>query len=191
VLLAGIIGFVVLMFAGIQFVLMTTKLIKTNKKLEDEIQVREQARGRAGKYRSIRYPHRFTQSQIIHERLNEALLRADRGQKSLVALLFVDLDRFKEINDSLGHHAGDLVLQEVASRLKNLVRQTDTVSRLGGDEFTVILENVLHVDPVCDIAQKVVDSISVPIFIMDTKVHIGRQYRGDLSTLWMITTAKA
>lgn len=172
VFIAGTIGFVVLMFAGIQFVLMTSKLIEANKKLEDEIQVREKAEvelKNIARYDTLTgLPNR----KLFHERLNAALLRADRGQKSLVALLFVDIDRFKEINDSMGHHAGDLVLQEVATRLKNLVRQTDTVSRLGGDEFSVILENVLHVDPVCDIAQKVVDSISAPIYIMDAKVHV-------------------
>ena len=173
VLFAGIIGFVVLMIAGVQFVLMTRKLIKTNQKLEEEIEVREKAEAELediARYDTLTgLPNR----KLFHERLHEALLRADRGQKSLVALLYVDLDHFKEVNDSLGHHAGDLVLQEIASRLKNLVRQTDTVSRLGGDEFTVILENVLHVDPVCNIAQKVVDSVCAPILVMGSKVHVG------------------
>ena len=170
---AGLASFVLLMLAVIQFVLMNAKLIKVNSALEVEIKTRELAEAELEQFARYDTLTGLPNRRLFHERLDEALLRADRGQKSLVALLFIDLDQFKEINDSLGHHAGDLVLQEVAARLKSVVRQTDTVSRLGGDEFTIILENVLHVDPVCDIAQKVIDSISMPMFILDTKVNIG------------------
>ncbi len=75
---------------------------------------------------------------LLHERLEQAILRSFRDEKGL-ALLIVDLDGFKEINDAYGHHAGDQVLQEVASRLKGTLRSSDTVARMGGDEFAVLL----------------------------------------------------
>ncbi len=75
---------------------------------------------------------------LFHDRLQQAILRTHRDEKGL-ALLLIDLDGFKEINDALGHHAGDLVLQEVATRLRGALRASDTVARLGGDEFAVLL----------------------------------------------------
>ena len=75
---------------------------------------------------------------LFLDRLQQAILRAHREDKGL-AVLLIDLDGFKEINDALGHHAGDLVLQEVAARLRNSLRASDTVARLGGDEFAVVL----------------------------------------------------
>ena len=76
--------------------------------------------------------------QLFLDRLQQAILRSHRDEKGL-AVLLIDLDGFKEINDALGHHAGDLVLQEVATRLRNSLRASDTVARLGGDEFAVLL----------------------------------------------------
>lgn len=75
---------------------------------------------------------------LFHDRLQQAILRSHRDEKGL-ALLLIDLDGFKEINDALGHHAGDQVLQEVATRLRGALRVSDTVARLGGDEFAVLL----------------------------------------------------
>lgn len=79
--------------------------------------------------------------QLFHDRMRLALARTRRGQMQL-ALIFIDLDRFKEINDTLGHAAGDLLLQQVARRLEECVRAGDTVARFGGDEFVVLLENI-------------------------------------------------
>jgi diguanylate cyclase (GGDEF)-like protein/PAS domain S-box-containing protein len=104
-------------------------------------------------------------------RLNEALARTRRVEK-LLALLFLDLDHFKRINDSLGHDVGDALLKEVARRLKASVRETDTVSRLGGDEFTVILENINHVNNVIAIAQKLVHAINQPFVIGIHTLHV-------------------
>ena len=75
---------------------------------------------------------------LFLDRLQQAMLRSHRDDKG-VAVLLIDLDGFKEINDALGHHAGDQVLQEVAARLRNSLRASDTVARLGGDEFAVVL----------------------------------------------------
>lgn len=78
---------------------------------------------------------------LLHERLAQAVKRAERHEKRL-AVLFLDLDRFKFINDSLGHSAGDALLQSCAQRLKECVRETDTVARFGGDEFVIVLEDL-------------------------------------------------
>jgi diguanylate cyclase (GGDEF)-like protein/PAS domain S-box-containing protein len=75
---------------------------------------------------------------VLHERLQHAIHRAEQENESL-AVLMMDLDRFKEINDTLGHHVGDVVLQEVAKRLRETLRETDTVARFGGDEFAIVL----------------------------------------------------
>jgi diguanylate cyclase (GGDEF)-like protein/PAS domain S-box-containing protein len=104
-------------------------------------------------------------------RLNEALARTRRIEK-LLALLFLDLDNFKRINDSLGHDIGDALLKEVSERLKNSIRETDSVSRLGGDEFTVILENINHVNNVIAIAQKLVYALSQPFTIGVHTLHV-------------------
>lgn len=90
--------------------------------------------------------------RMFHEHLRKEMKKIDRSQLPM-ALVFVDLDYFKEINDTLGHDKGDLLLKEVASRLLSCVRSTDTVARLGGDEFTVILSELRNAGDVMRIAQ--------------------------------------
>lgn len=92
------------------------------------------------------------------ERLKHALIRAHRDAHPVV-LLYLDLDRFKSINDTMGHQTGDLLLQEVASRLRQVVRAHDTVARLGGDEFTVILSDAADLETATESACRVADSI--------------------------------
>ncbi len=93
---------------------------------------------------------------LFRERLDRALIRADRGN-TLVALFVIDLDRFKNVNDTLGHDAGDSLLVEVANRLKKCTRQGDTISRLGGDEFTIIMEDLKNIDDAQMVADKVLE----------------------------------
>nr|WP_244325679.1 EAL domain-containing protein [Shewanella aestuarii] len=104
---------------------------------------------------------------LFQDRLNHAITKAHRNQQ-IVALLFLDLDRFKLINDSMGHHIGDLLLKAVSSRLQNAVREGDTVARLGGDEFTLILEGVKKSEAVTIIADKVLQAFEQP-FLLDDK----------------------
>ena len=96
---------------------------------------------------------------LLHDRLAQAIQRAHRLGKG-VAVQFVDLDRFKLINDTLGHNAGDRVLIEAASRLRQCLRATDTVARLGGDEFILIQEGVGNPDEVEQVARKVLDAFA-------------------------------
>jgi diguanylate cyclase (GGDEF)-like protein len=103
-------------------------------------------------------PNRF----LLNDRLDMALKRAGRFD-DMLGLLMVDLDRFKEVNDSLGHHAGDKVLCEVAKRICGSVRQTDTVARLGGDEFIVLLPDLHNPTEAEKIAAKIVAAVSTPI----------------------------
>jgi|GEM_PF-2762174 len=100
----------------------------------------------------------------FHERLRQAILRAEHSGNK-VALLFCDLDRFKQINDSMGHHVGDMLLRVIAQRMKNAVRKTDSVSRLGGDEFVAIVEELGddNLTMVKKIAEKILFELTLPV----------------------------
>jgi diguanylate cyclase (GGDEF)-like protein/PAS domain S-box-containing protein len=107
---------------------------------------------------------------LLHDRLLQAIIGAPRHKKK-VAVLFLDLDRFKNINDTLGHSFGDLLLQAVAERLTESVRVSDTVSRLGGDEFIVILHDLSETAHAGVAAQKIIDSLSSRFLIRDLELH--------------------
>ena len=101
-----------------------------------------------------------------------AIERANRHQKQ-VAVVFIDLDGFKLINDELGHAAGDRVLVNTGQRLVNAVRATDTVARIGGDEFTIILEDLDNVAEVHGVAKKIIGTVSTPMELGDGTYHVG------------------
>ena len=109
---------------------------------------------------------------LLQDRLSQALAAA-RRQKQKVALLFLDLDRFKIINDSLGHSVGDLLLKEVAGRLHQCARDQDTVARLGGDEFLVALTNVKDCSDVAVVAERFMDAMTVGFVIQGHTLSIG------------------
>lgn len=109
-------------------------------------------------------PNRY----LFNDRLKHALQRAAREQH-LLAVLLIDLDHFKEINDTYGHVKGDQVLQQVAQRLIGALRQSDTVARMGGDEFCVILENITQVADAANVAGKLLEMINQP-YAVDEKV---------------------
>ncbi len=102
------------------------------------------------------------------ESLIASLERSDRNGK-LTALLFIDLDKFKPINDTYGHDVGDLVLKEVGLRLKDNLRNMDTVARLGGDEFGIILEDINDIKSLDDIAEKLLHALKEPIDLLTEK----------------------
>nr|WP_229499297.1 EAL domain-containing protein [Pseudoduganella ginsengisoli] len=109
--------------------------------------------------------------RMFGERLRQEMKKSDRTQLPM-ALVFIDLDGFKEVNDTLGHDMGDVLLKEVAARLGNCVRGTDTVARLGGDEFTVILAELNDPPDVLRIAQEILKTTSAPIQLGTDIVHI-------------------
>ena len=108
---------------------------------------------------------------LLIDRLGHAVKRAQRDN-TLLALLIIDLDQFKNINDSLGHFAGDLLLQAAAQRFQHAIRSADTVARLGGDEFTILLENVKHIEAVEEVADKILQEFSMPFEIEKNKLYI-------------------
>ncbi len=109
--------------------------------------------------------------QLLNDHIKWAIKEAAKRDR-LMAVLFLDLDRFKNINDTLGHDVGDALLREVATRLRASVRPGDIVSRLGGDEFTLVLANIAHVDDVTRVAQKLLDQFLPPFRIAGRDLFI-------------------
>ena len=109
---------------------------------------------------------------LLHDRLSKALATA-RRQKHKVALLFFDLDRFKIINDSLGHSVGDLLLQDVAGRLKSCAREEDTVARLGGDEFLIVLSHVNDIPGAAVSAERFMDALTSTFVVQGHSLSVG------------------
>ncbi len=101
---------------------------------------------------------------LFNDRLAQAMLMAQR-RMSKVGLLYIDVDHFKSINDRLGHHAGDIFLRELAQRMRACIRDVDTVARIGGDEFSVILERIGKIDHVREVAEKILAALIVPISV--------------------------
>lgn len=142
----------------------TRELAKANARLHAEIQERKLAE------QQIRYlanhdaltglPNR----RLLEDRLEQAMEMARRNSRQ-TAVLFIDLDRFKPINDKLGHRVGDLLLQAVAVRLRSLLRGVDTVSRVGGDEFVIVLPEMTSTTAAADAAQRVLTALAQPYSI--------------------------
>jgi diguanylate cyclase (GGDEF)-like protein len=109
---------------------------------------------------------------LFNDRLNVALAQAYRNLGKL-AVLFLDLDGFKGVNDQLGHAAGDVLLKQVAQRLKGCVRDSDTIARLGGDEFVVILTRLKSISTAGSIANSIIANLCQPIQIENKTVKIG------------------
>ena len=108
---------------------------------------------------------------LFVDRLEQAMKVADRYEQ-LVAILFVDLDQFKNINDSLGHDAGDSLLQEAGRRLSSCMRSSDTVARWGGDEFCLLLQNIYTVDNINVVAEKIISRFAEPFMIKGKRMFI-------------------
>jgi diguanylate cyclase (GGDEF)-like protein len=108
---------------------------------------------------------------LLMDRLNQ-LTKASQRTKTKVAAVFIDLDRFKEVNDSLGHDSGDLLLQTLAKRLSDSVRAEDTVARLGGDEFVVLFQGVHDVQNVATITEKLLACLTDPVTLNGLEVTV-------------------
>ena len=161
----------------------TEQLSEQNKRLNEAVR---QVTKTKNKLRQLAYYDSLTElpnRQLFTEQL-DMLLRMAQREKRAIALLFLDLDNFKRINDSLGHNAGDLLLKEVAARLGECVRDSDLlakyvdsegkigVSRLGGDEFTVVLNNVEKSETAAMVAQRILEALQAPMMIEGHEVVV-------------------
>ena len=150
-----------------------SKLELSNQQLEEKVQQRTAELSSANQHLQFLathdnltgLPNRF----LFFDRLDQAI-RKSRRLKHKFALLFIDLDDFKNINDSYGHITGDEALQKVADSLEHTVRDSDTVARLAGDEFTVILDNVGSMENVEAIVQKIIGVISQPVEVQKFRI---------------------
>ncbi len=109
---------------------------------------------------------------LLQDRLRQAIYSAQREDR-LLALFMIDLDGFKTINDTLGHHYGDLLLQQVASRIQNLLRKSDTLARFGGDEFCILLPSIADRRHAVDFARKVMAAMEQPFFFEEQPYKVG------------------
>jgi diguanylate cyclase (GGDEF)-like protein len=108
---------------------------------------------------------------LFMDRLILSVAQAGRSNQKL-AVFFLDLDRFKDINDSLGHSMGDGLLKSVAERIRRCIREGDTVARFGGDEFTLLIPKIDHVDDAAKIAQKILETLKIPFSISDHELFV-------------------
>ncbi|HJW81382.1 MAG TPA: EAL domain-containing protein, partial [Acidiferrobacterales bacterium] len=138
-----------------------THFVATGKDVSERVQAQERLQHMAQHDALTELPNRA----LFLDRLRQSLARA-RWHQRLVAILFVDMDRFKTINDTLGHEVGDKLLQALAERLTASVREGDTVARFGGDEFVVLLDDVASEKDIGALAQKVIEAI-IPPFVID------------------------
>jgi diguanylate cyclase (GGDEF)-like protein len=133
----------------------TTADVTERKRAEADLAESRAQLERAAQYDSLTgLPNR----NLLGDRLEQALARARRSRQ-LISLFYLDLDRFKEINDALGHAAGDALLKAFAERLNACVRETDTVARVGGDEFVILLEDVREDGAARAVADKIIDAM--------------------------------
>jgi len=109
---------------------------------------------------------------IARDRLHQGLLQAQRT-KGQLAVMYLDLDKFKWVNDNLGHAAGDELLQQVAARCRDCIRDSDTFARLGGDEFLCVLPTMESQSVAEELAQRFVDTLNQPFTLRDGVAHIG------------------
>ena len=145
-------------------------LVVRTRQLEQNIEHRKQAERRI---RHLAYHDALTDlpnRTLLEDRLAAALAQAHRKSRML-ALLYLDLDRFKRVNDTIGHTLGDRVLQSVAERLSAIVREADTVARVGGDEFTILLPEVSRVQDAVDVANRVLEGLKEPLTIEGRDLH--------------------
>jgi len=117
------------------------------------------------------YLTKLPNRSLLFDRLEHSIARMKRS-RTRGALMFIDVDHFKEVNDTYGHRSGDILLQQIAERLNHLVRESDTVGRLGGDEFLLIIEKMEHIDELLVIIDKIQKLFMTPFTLLDTEVDI-------------------
>ena len=142
----------------------TAELASANLQLQEEVFERMEAEQRIWHVAHHDSLTGLPNRTLLHDRLEQALAQGQRGRHR-VGVMFLDLDRFKSINDTLGHAIGDELLKHVAERLKSVVRAVDTVSRLGGDEFVIVLHEISSADDVVPVAEKILGALAAEVTI--------------------------
>ncbi len=153
----------------------TARLVPAIERELKEAEVRREYRRAQERVQYLAYYDALTDipnRALFTDRLEQAVLLG-RREKHCFALMLMDLDRFKNVNDSLGHQAGDQALQQVAARLKTCLRESDTVARMGGDEFAILLPTASHQDGAVVVAHKILATIAKPFQIEDRPFQIG------------------
>ncbi|HUK04309.1 MAG TPA: PAS domain S-box protein [Burkholderiales bacterium] len=149
----------------------TAELQQANVRLQAEINERRQAESRAQHLADHDALTALPNRRLLEDRLTQALAASQRNRKQ-TAVMFVDLDRFKNINDSLGHAAGDVVLKECAERLVRQLREVDTICRMGGDEFVVVLPEIKRAADAANVAAKILETVAQPFLVEERELHI-------------------
>lgn len=150
----------------------TADLFEANIALKDEISERQRIenviKDMAYHDHLTRLPNRL----LFMDRLNQVIVRAAWREKTLAAVLFIDLDRFKVVNDTLGHSSGDELIKVVSQRMEETLRDGDTVARVGGDEFTILLQDLARVEDIPMVLEKIFDAFRKPITVSGHEVFV-------------------
>jgi len=141
--------------------------LRLQREVKERIDIEQQVRELAHFDSVTGLPNR----NLLHDRIAQALLQAQRATES-VAIMFLDLDRFKNINDTLGHQVGDALLRQVAVRLSMTLRTSDTLARLGGDEFVLVLPGIASPKSVEGVAEKLISVLQAPLTVEEHALHI-------------------
>ncbi len=149
----------------------TAALITKNVELQSEIAARKQVEEKADHIALHDTLTTLPNRVLFGDRLSLALAHARRTKK-MVAVICLNLDRFKIVNETLGHNQGDLLLQGVAGRLKGCVREDDTIARLGGDEFAIVLSGLTHVEHIHTVANKILIAMKQPYIINEHELYV-------------------
>lgn len=145
----------------------TTKILCISRDISERKRMEERLHELARTDHLTNIPNRF----LLSERFAGGLAQA-RREGSLLAMLMIDVDRFKNINDSLGHNAGDALLRQIASRLSTVIRECDTLARWGGDEFVLLLPELQDADTAVSVAQRCLNSLKEPLVVDGQSLHV-------------------
>ncbi|MCH1931047.1 diguanylate cyclase [Shewanella sp. A25] len=169
----------------------TTALAELNSNLEKEIRQRRKMEAKLvhdAKHDALTgLPNRA----MFMERLDQAIKHVHRHRLEQFALLFIDLDRFKQVNDTMGHLEGDKFLIETSTRLRSCIRGNDTLARLGGDEFVILLDSISGISDAQDVAERVIHTISQAFHLGDTEIHSGASIGITLSGKYKTDTSES
>ncbi|WP_323128527.1 diguanylate cyclase domain-containing protein [Shewanella cyperi] len=161
----------IFLVAGAVLLLITVAVVIVNRRLNREVEARQKAEARIAHLASHDNLTKLPNRSLLDDRLNQALLQHGREQQRF-ALMFLDLDGFKDVNDSFGHAEGDKLLVKVAQILSETIRKSDTVARFGGDEFVILLNRITDLDSVCEVAENLVARLAKPIALGNRQVQI-------------------